>query len=337
MVSMDRHERVVTLELAVRRADGLHEVAVVVVLDQVGDRLGVGLGGEDVPLLREPSTQLAVVLDDPVEDDGELLDLLRCEGVGILLRHAAVGGPARVAEPGRRRRRCRAGTLPQVLEVPDRARVGEAVRLEQRDPGGVIAPVLEALEAVQQEGLAFTRPDVSDDPAHLASFRPDAQCPGGCARFAGPLSDAGLLPDEIGDASTELRGLLCALGLGEHPYERLGPGGPHEHASAAVELGVEAFDLLDDAPGNLEARERHVLLRLGIARHDRDRFGERAAVERSAEREGSRQPVTGDMSVEHDEVAGLLAPEDSATPGGAPRARSGRRRPSSRRARRAPP
>ena len=52
----------------------------------------------------------------------------------------------------------------------------------------------------------------------------------------GLLPGSGPLPDETGDASTELLGLLGALRLGEHPHERLGAGGPHEHASAAVEL-----------------------------------------------------------------------------------------------------
>jgi hypothetical protein len=53
----------------------------------------------------------------------------------------------------------------QVLEIADRARITELVVLEQRDPGGVVAPVLEALEAVEEELLALTEADVSDDPA----------------------------------------------------------------------------------------------------------------------------------------------------------------------------
>ena len=63
------------------------------------------------------------------------------------------------------------------------------------------------------------------------------------------FSRSGLLPNETGDASTELLGLLGALRLGEHADERLGAGGPHEHASAAVELGVEPLDLAATVSG----------------------------------------------------------------------------------------
>jgi hypothetical protein len=41
----------------------------------------------------------------------------------------------------------------------------ELVALEQGDPGRVVAAVLEALEAVDEELLALTGADVSDDPA----------------------------------------------------------------------------------------------------------------------------------------------------------------------------
>ena len=84
----------------------------------------------------------------------------------VLGRDAAVGRPARVAEPRRGGRGAVAGRELQVLEVADGARVLEPVVLEQGDPGRVVAAVLEALEAVEQQVLALTRPYVSDDSAH---------------------------------------------------------------------------------------------------------------------------------------------------------------------------
>jgi hypothetical protein len=83
----------------------------------------------------------------------------------ILLRDAAVRRPARVAEARGRGRGVPARRGLQVLEIPDRARVVELVALQQRDPGRVVAAVLEALEAVEEELLALTETDVSDDPA----------------------------------------------------------------------------------------------------------------------------------------------------------------------------
>ena len=72
MVVMDHDEREVALELVEREPHGLDEVAFVVALDEVRDRLGVGLGRERVAVGHEARRELAVVLDDAVEDDREL-------------------------------------------------------------------------------------------------------------------------------------------------------------------------------------------------------------------------------------------------------------------------
>jgi hypothetical protein len=90
-----------------------------VLLDEVGHGLGVGLRREGVPVRGEALPELAVVLDDPVQDDGELLGLLRGQRVGVRLGDASVGRPARVPEdvvagdvpfPARSRRFCRLPT-----------------------------------------------------------------------------------------------------------------------------------------------------------------------------------------------------------------------------------
>ena len=104
VVVVDDDEREVTLELVEGEPDRLDEVALVVALDEVGDRLGVGLGAEGVPLRDEALRELAVVLDDAVEHDRELRRVAAGERVRVRLGHAAVRRPARVAEAGRRRR-----------------------------------------------------------------------------------------------------------------------------------------------------------------------------------------------------------------------------------------
>ena len=70
---MDDDEGEVALELAVHLPHGLDEVTVVVALDEVHDRLGVRLGREDVALGLEGLLELAVVLDDAVQDDRNAL------------------------------------------------------------------------------------------------------------------------------------------------------------------------------------------------------------------------------------------------------------------------
>ena len=62
------HQRVGALEAAQRGADGIREVALVGLLDQVGDRLGVRLGGQRVAVRLQLVPELAEVLDDPVVD-----------------------------------------------------------------------------------------------------------------------------------------------------------------------------------------------------------------------------------------------------------------------------
>ena len=72
MVVVDRDDREVALELRVDARERLREVAVVLLLEQVDDDFGVGLGRERVAGGDELVAQLHVVLDDPVEDDREL-------------------------------------------------------------------------------------------------------------------------------------------------------------------------------------------------------------------------------------------------------------------------
>ena len=73
VVVVDGDEREVALELRVRGAHRVDEVALVVALDQVDDDLGVRLGAEAVAVGLKRLLQLAVVLDDPVQDDRDLV------------------------------------------------------------------------------------------------------------------------------------------------------------------------------------------------------------------------------------------------------------------------
>ena len=78
--------------------------------------------------------QLAVVLDDPVQDDRQLR-AVAAGRVRVLLGDAAVGRPARVPEAVVGGGAVRAGRLLQVLEVAHGADVLEPFGLPERDPG----------------------------------------------------------------------------------------------------------------------------------------------------------------------------------------------------------
>src|SRR5581483_9487866 len=133
--------------------------------------------------------QLAVVLDDAVQDDCQLAPVAGGERVRVLLRHGAVRRPACMAEPRRRHRAVRTRCLDKVLQRADRAHVVETVLLAQRDAGRVVAAVLEPLQSLQEQRLRRPATDVSDDPAHLdlLDIAPETAKPGFTHRpFVGP-------------------------------------------------------------------------------------------------------------------------------------------------------
>src|SRR5207253_11081840 len=74
--------------------------------------------------------------------------------------------PARVSQAVVGDGAVRAGRRLEVRQVADRADIVEPTVLAQRDPGRVVAAVLEALEAAQQQVLRGPATDIPDDPAH---------------------------------------------------------------------------------------------------------------------------------------------------------------------------
>src|SRR3954468_15587613 len=166
MIVVDHDEGVVTFELAIRSPNRFGQITLVVVLDQMDDHLGVGLGAEAMACSYEGLLQLAIVLDDAVEDDGEATVLATGQRMRVQLVHRAVRGPARVSETVIGNRPVRARGVLQELEIADGADVFEPIVLAQRDPGQVVTAVLEPLQALKEKLLRRPTTDVSDDPAH---------------------------------------------------------------------------------------------------------------------------------------------------------------------------
>ena len=160
-------DRVGAFELAQGVPDGVGEVALVGLLDEVGDRLGVGLRGQRVAARLEAVAQLAEVLDDAVVDDRDLAGAVAVR-VGVEVVRASVGGPARVGEADRR---VRGPVGDGRLEVDQLAGalLDEQVTgvVDERDAGRVVAAVLEALEPLDEDGPRLPGTGVTDDAAHL--------------------------------------------------------------------------------------------------------------------------------------------------------------------------
>ena len=168
LVARDGEEREVTLEARVEAAARLGEVAVVLLLDQVHERLGVGVRRERVALGGDLRAQLDVVLEDAVHQHGEAA-VLGQERVRVALLHPAVRGPAGVAHADRGRGREVARRRAQVRDRADGPCALEPGVGDHHHAGGVVPAVLEMLESRQDELLAGARPDVPDDPAHTGN------------------------------------------------------------------------------------------------------------------------------------------------------------------------
>ena len=163
----DDGERVDPAEPRQRGAHGLLERAPVhVLLDQVGDDLGIGLGDERVSLGEQLALELEEVLDDAVVDDDDLAVAVAVR-VGVLVGGTAVGRPARVADPERSRHGLAREDLLEVLELARAAADVEVAVAHDGDPGRVVAAVLELSEALDEDLRHGLGADVSDDAAHV--------------------------------------------------------------------------------------------------------------------------------------------------------------------------
>jgi hypothetical protein len=100
LVLVHHDEGIGALELAEGVPNRVGEVAPVALLDQVGDRLGVGLGGERVAACLEPVAELAEVLDDPVVDHGDRAGAVLMR-MGVQVVRPAVGRPPGVGQADR--------------------------------------------------------------------------------------------------------------------------------------------------------------------------------------------------------------------------------------------
>jgi hypothetical protein len=172
LVGVHGDEGVVAAQLGIGGADRGGEVALVVGGDQVGDDLGVGLGGEALAVGLQPLAQAGVVLDDPVEDDVDLAGAV-VVGMGVLLGDAAVGRPAGMGDAGvggRQGAGAVGGALldrgAEIGEVADGVHALDLAVLDQREAGRVIAAVFELFQPREQQLLAGPTTHVSDDSAH---------------------------------------------------------------------------------------------------------------------------------------------------------------------------
>ena len=147
--------------------DGLERRAVVHQGDEMGEHLGVGVGGEDTAALGELRAQRRGILDDAVVHDGVAAGAVAM-GMGVAVARLAMGCPARMGDAERALEFLRL----QGVELTHAALAlgdPQLALAADRDAGRVVAAIFEPVQALEQDGGSLTLADIADNSAHGSS------------------------------------------------------------------------------------------------------------------------------------------------------------------------
>ena len=165
LTGKDQDERIGTLEpgkTGLRRRHGIKPL-LQVVGDQMGDNLGIGFGVEAVLLLLQFRLQFLIILDDAVMDDGHTVGRVR---VGIVLGRRAMGCPTGMADADIALERVGIQLASQIDDLARSAATLDMTIGKGRDPGTVIAAILETAEALKHGWRNIALPQNTDNTAH---------------------------------------------------------------------------------------------------------------------------------------------------------------------------
>ncbi len=166
---VDHRQRVGAFQFLDRLLQRAHQAVALraVVVDQVGDDFGVGLRGEFVTERLQALPLRLVVLDDAVVDQRQLV--VADVRMRIELGDAAVGGPAGVADAEAGVQAVGGCSGLHFGDAAGAAHAAHRIARDHGDPGGIVAAVFQALEAVDQQRDHVTVGDGADDSAHACS------------------------------------------------------------------------------------------------------------------------------------------------------------------------
>ena len=153
-------------------------------MDQVRDDFGIGFGPELIALGEQFGANRFVVFDDAVVDDGNPLAGQVRMRIGF--GHAAVRGPARMRNSKPPPARARLQLPFEFGDLADGAPHADgAIVPEHGEAGGIVAAILQAADAFDENFADVTLRDGADDSTHFfeycrektASIRPAARRP----------------------------------------------------------------------------------------------------------------------------------------------------------------
>ena len=138
------------------------EVALVILLDEVRQHLGIGLGDEGMPRGGKLFPQLPEVGDGAVMHHGDTTGAVGV-GMGVHLVPLAVGRPPRMPDAHR------PGVFFKLLRQlvhPHGVLEHRQLAVSNGDAAGVVAAILQPGQSIEQYGLGFPDAAVADNSAH---------------------------------------------------------------------------------------------------------------------------------------------------------------------------
>ncbi len=159
-------EAVGAIHLRQRGGDGILQVPVEGLVDQVREDLGIGLAAERVAQLLELPPQDRGVLDDPVVDDGDLAAAIVVR-VRVRGGRGAVGRPARMGQTERSVRQVPFDRFRQLGDLARHLSSIEAPVGADGDSRRVVAPILQPPQTLQQQRGRLPIAYISNDAAHV--------------------------------------------------------------------------------------------------------------------------------------------------------------------------
>ena len=164
LVAAEHRDGVGALQARGGALHGVEQVAVVELVDQVGDDLGVGLAFEHIALGLQLGAQFVMVLDDAVVHQGDTIT--REMRVGVVDRRYTVGGPTGVGDAGARLHIVLRDLHPQLGHPAGAAGAAQLATLVHGHAARVVAPVLQPLQALDQDRDDVAVADRCDDATH---------------------------------------------------------------------------------------------------------------------------------------------------------------------------
>ncbi len=170
---VDEDDAVRADDLFQRRAQGRDEArlgrftagVVVVLADEMGEHLGIGLRLKGVALPEELVLQRLVVLDDAVVHERQLPALVEVR-VRIRVGDAAVRGPPGVADADDALRRLLVDELGEIVDPAGAFPQLDGAVMEGGQACGIVAAVFHAAQPVQEDGDSLDLADVADNSTH---------------------------------------------------------------------------------------------------------------------------------------------------------------------------